>query len=112
MGGSNNGNMDNLLDGDPISEAIGHYGAIGIEVTVTITLQIILWTVSQNWVQVILCSIGLILALVGIGLIILGIIQTFRNGVKWYTSNIVTNRNENDSKDLEGWLTPKQHPQH
>jgi len=59
---------------------------------------------AQNWVQVVLCIVGLILALLGIGLLIAGIIQTVRNSLKIRMTNIVLRRNQEDSKNFEGWL--------
>jgi len=79
----------------------------GTLVSIQIIPETIIHALAQNWVKMILCVVGLILVLVGIGLIIAGIIKLVRNGKKLRKANKVTIRNQEDSKNFEGFISLK-----
>ena len=93
-----------MLGPDALDEFITRNFALGLFISAITLPKLVLYVASQNWIQVILCAVGLILALVGIGLIITGTIKTIMNSIIWYNINVVTNRNKIDSKDLDEWL--------
>ena len=78
---------------------------LGITVTSLAVPEIVLNVASQNWIQVILCIVGLIMVLCGIGVLIAGIIKTVQNGIKWHRANLVTKRNKKDINNLKEWIS-------
>ena len=77
----------------------------GIQMGLLTVPRITFFGITQNWVNFILCTVGLILVLVGIGLLIAGIIKTVQNGRKWHMANIVTRQNKKDTNDLKEWTS-------
>ena len=93
------------LFGDPINEFISCYAYMGVEITVLTAAQLVIYVTTQNWVKVVLCIVGLILVLAGIGLLIGGIIKTVKNALKWHRANLVTQRNKKDINNLKEWIS-------
>jgi hypothetical protein len=75
----------------------------GFSVTAIATSKILLNLAAQNWVKVILLVVGLILALVGIGLIIAGLVMTVKNGIKLRVVNKLLDKIQNRNEELENW---------
>ena len=78
---------------------------MGVEITVLTAVQLVIYVTTQNWVKVILCIVGLIMVLCGIGLLIGGIIKTVKNALKWHRANLVTQRNKKDINNLKEWIS-------
>ena len=95
----------NGVDKNLLGIAIENFAIQGVEVTVLSGLQLALYVASQNWIQVILCIVGLIMVLCGIGVLIAGIIKTVQNGIKWHRANLVTQRNKKDINNLKEWIS-------
>ena len=95
----------NGVDKNLLGIAIENFAIQGVEVTVLSGLQLALYVASQNWIQVILCIVGLIMVLCGIGVLIAGIIKTVQNGIKWHRANLVTKRNKKDINNLKEWIS-------
>ena len=90
---------------EDINMGISRFINLGITVIALTVPEIALNVASQNWIKIVVCVVGLIMVLCGIGLLIGGIIKTVKNGIKWHRANLVTKRNKKDINNLKEWIS-------
>jgi hypothetical protein len=95
---------DGFASGAGFSELMTILGVMGITVSFIITLEIIGHVACQNWVKVILCVVGLIIALVGLVLMGFSICALIHNIMNIHDTNEALKEIDNKNNYLENWL--------
>jgi hypothetical protein len=95
---------DGFAVGAGFGELMTILGVMGITVSFIITLEIIGHVACQNWVKVILCVVGLIIALVGLVLMGFSICALIHNIMSIHDTNEALKEIDNKNNYLENWL--------
>ena len=77
--------------------------AAGFAITAMSTPELVAYVASQNWIKVVLCTVGIILFLAGIALGIYSIIQLVNTGMNWWYTAKILRTNREDSDALDKW---------
>jgi hypothetical protein len=104
-------NMDRMILGAILYKAsnaiILELAERGFVITTMSSAELVMYIVAENWIKVILCSVGIILFLCGIALAIYSIIQLFKNGINWWYTSKIIRTTKKDSEALDKWSKAK-----